>query len=170
MSEMVRNTDRELWRETPGDYYAPSLHVTEGGGIGMNVGGFVIVKPIREWHALLDELERVSAKYENACKEGVRIAAFHQERADRLAGEVERLKSRCCAICNDTGELQDAQAWDCGQANSECPYCPDKVKALTASQAKLVGALESIAKNTCCGSCQEAVLVAKQALNEAQGE
>ena len=48
----MQNTDRELWRETEDDYYAPSLHVTEGGGIGMNVGGTVIVMPIREWHAL----------------------------------------------------------------------------------------------------------------------
>jgi hypothetical protein len=48
----AKNTDRELWREIPDDYYAPSVHVTIGGGIGMNVGGFVIVLPIREWHAL----------------------------------------------------------------------------------------------------------------------
>jgi hypothetical protein len=46
------NTDRELWRETEGDYYAPSIHVTEHGGIGINVGGTVVVRPIREWHAL----------------------------------------------------------------------------------------------------------------------
>jgi len=32
-----------------------------------------------------------------------------------------------CAVCRDTGELQDSQAWDCGQSNSECPYCPHKV-------------------------------------------
>ena len=44
------NTDRELWREREGDYYADSLHVTEGGGIGMNCGGSVIVMPIRKWH------------------------------------------------------------------------------------------------------------------------
>lgn len=48
------NTDRELWRETAGDYYAPSLFVTAGGGIGINVGGYVHVLPIREWHALAE--------------------------------------------------------------------------------------------------------------------
>jgi hypothetical protein len=52
----AENTDRELWREIPDDYYAPSLHVTVGGGIGMNVGGFVIVLPIREWHALAKKI------------------------------------------------------------------------------------------------------------------
>lgn len=46
------NTDRELWRERPGDFYADSLFVTESGGIGMNVGGHCIVKPIRDWHKL----------------------------------------------------------------------------------------------------------------------
>lgn len=48
----MQNTDRELWRETEDDYYAPSLHVTEGGSIGVNVGGTMIIMPIRDWHAL----------------------------------------------------------------------------------------------------------------------
>jgi hypothetical protein len=48
---VVKNTDRELWRETD-DYYAPSIHVTLGGGIGINVGGTVYVMPLRDWHAL----------------------------------------------------------------------------------------------------------------------
>jgi hypothetical protein len=57
------NTDRELWRgpdEGNGDFYADSIHVTEGGGIGMNVGGLVIVMPIREWHALAARKSPVS--------------------------------------------------------------------------------------------------------------
>jgi hypothetical protein len=47
-----QNTDREVWRERPGDYYADSIHVTADGGIGINCGGSVYVKPIREWHAM----------------------------------------------------------------------------------------------------------------------
>ena len=47
------NTDREIWRGPEnGGYYADSIHVTEGGGIGIHVGGHVIVKPLRDWHAL----------------------------------------------------------------------------------------------------------------------
>lgn len=46
------NTDRELWREVEGDYYAPRIFVTAGGGIGIEVGGLVYVKPVRDWHAL----------------------------------------------------------------------------------------------------------------------
>ena len=50
MDRVCANTDKELWRERPGDYYANSIHVTEGGGIGMDVAGFVIVAPIKAWH------------------------------------------------------------------------------------------------------------------------
>lgn len=50
-----QNTDRELWRERDGDYYADSIHVTEYGGIGINCGGYVITLPLREWHRLAIE-------------------------------------------------------------------------------------------------------------------
>lgn len=51
----VPNTDREIWRgpdEGNGSFYADSIHVTAGGGIGIDCGGHVIVKPLRDWHAL----------------------------------------------------------------------------------------------------------------------
>lgn len=43
------NTDRELWREREGDYYADSIHVTQDGAIGINTGGLVVVKTLRAW-------------------------------------------------------------------------------------------------------------------------
>lgn len=46
------NTAKELWRETPDDFYSPSLFVAPSGGIGIDVGGYVVVMPIRSWHAL----------------------------------------------------------------------------------------------------------------------
>lgn len=52
------NTDRELFREKPDDYYAASLHVTKEGSIGINVGGTVYVRPLREWHAAIARSER----------------------------------------------------------------------------------------------------------------
>jgi hypothetical protein len=76
-----KNTDREIWRERDGDYYADSIHVTEGGGIGIDCGGTVYVKPIREWHRLAggpltcnpaDELCRVLNTF-------VDTARHHQE-------------------------------------------------------------------------------------------
>ena len=48
----MKNTDRELWREIDGYYYSPRIFVTAQGSIGIDVGGFCIVKPIREWHKL----------------------------------------------------------------------------------------------------------------------
>jgi hypothetical protein len=51
----AQNTDRELYREPDagnGSFYSDSVFVTEGGAIGMNVGGSVIVKSIRAWHEL----------------------------------------------------------------------------------------------------------------------
>ena len=44
------NTDEEIWRKTPDDYYSPSIHVTRDGQIGINVGGQVIIAPIEAWH------------------------------------------------------------------------------------------------------------------------
>ena len=56
MSEQraYQNTDRELWREREGDYYADSVHVTQGGGLGIKCGGTVYVKSLRQWHALAE--------------------------------------------------------------------------------------------------------------------
>lgn len=49
----AKNTDRELWRESDDrSQTTPSIHVTQDGGIGINVGGTVIVMPLRKWHEL----------------------------------------------------------------------------------------------------------------------
>jgi len=62
MDDAALNTDRELYREPDkngiGDYYCHSIHVTKEGGIGINVGGFVIVKTLREWFHLVPEEDR----------------------------------------------------------------------------------------------------------------
>lgn len=63
------NTDRELWREGD-DYYAASLFVTEGGGIGINVGGHVIVMPLRRWHAIAVKVRVIEAMLRDiGCKD-----------------------------------------------------------------------------------------------------
>lgn len=43
------NTDKELWRESD-DAFANSIHLTKGGGIGIDCGGYVIVAPLKTWH------------------------------------------------------------------------------------------------------------------------
>jgi hypothetical protein len=50
--QAFQNTDREVWRETQGDFYSNSVHLTATGGLGINVGGTVYVKPPAEWHRL----------------------------------------------------------------------------------------------------------------------
>jgi hypothetical protein len=47
-----QNTDRKIWREREGDAYSDSIHVTAQGAIGIDCGGMVYVKPVREWHKL----------------------------------------------------------------------------------------------------------------------
>lgn len=54
MNQAAQNTDTEIWHETSGDFYSPSIHVTNKGAIGINVGGTVIVKDVRKWHAMAD--------------------------------------------------------------------------------------------------------------------
>ena len=51
---VCQSNDREIWRKVPGDFYSPSIHVTEGGGIGIACGGHVIVAPVEKWHAAGD--------------------------------------------------------------------------------------------------------------------
>ena len=57
MNEPLLNTDKEIWRQTPDDYYSPSIHVTEQNSIGINVSGTVYVKAVEEWHKFGDKLE-----------------------------------------------------------------------------------------------------------------
>lgn len=59
----AENTDREIWRRTPGDFYSPSVHVTAEGGIGIDVGGRVVVMDVEDWHALAwDRADRELSK------------------------------------------------------------------------------------------------------------
>ena len=67
LMQMAQNTDRELWREREGDFYADSIHVTKDGGIGMNVGGTVFVMTIKAWHAAAALRDRL-AQPESDCK------------------------------------------------------------------------------------------------------
>ena len=52
MEHSCENTDIEIWRKVPGDYYSNSIHVTKENGIGINCHGHVIVLPLEKWHEL----------------------------------------------------------------------------------------------------------------------
>lgn len=60
--QAFQNTDREVWRETPGDFYSNSVHLTATGGLGINVGGTVYVKPPAEWHRLASGARSTAAQ------------------------------------------------------------------------------------------------------------
>lgn len=71
MSE-CENTDREIWRgpdEGNGSYYADSIHITKEGAIGINCGGHVIVKPLREWFSSVnkEQEDAIYAAYLGIC-------------------------------------------------------------------------------------------------------
>lgn len=66
----AKNTDREIWRERSGDYYAPSIHVTEEGGIGIDVGGTVIVMDVRDWHGLANRQRITELCLNEKCPRG----------------------------------------------------------------------------------------------------
>jgi len=58
------NTDREIWRETPDDYYSLRILVTEIGGIAIDVGGTVYVKTVEEWHGQAKRIQQLEQQIE----------------------------------------------------------------------------------------------------------
>ena len=81
MRSCCQNTDREVWRERTDDYYADSVHITESGGLGINVGGCVVVAPPREWHETMKTRSGVM-RVERSCvmgwpSFGVGMVRFH---------------------------------------------------------------------------------------------
>ncbi len=59
----AKNTDVEIWRKVSDDYYSPSIHITEQGGI--NVGGYVLVAPVERWFAAGEAANRRSCLIED---------------------------------------------------------------------------------------------------------
>ena len=59
------NTDKEIWRKVHGDFYSPSIHVTEFNGIGINVGGTVLVAPVEAWYDAGTKILAVDPKLKN---------------------------------------------------------------------------------------------------------
>ncbi len=62
MSEMhpdemraAKNTDTPLFSEIEDDYYSPSCHMTKTRELGINVGGTVFVRSLREWFKAMNE-------------------------------------------------------------------------------------------------------------------
>lgn len=46
------NADKLVWQKDPLDPNSPSVHMTEGGGLGLTVSGRTIVLPVEVWHSM----------------------------------------------------------------------------------------------------------------------
>lgn len=116
------NTDRHLWPEIsePG---APEerLFITKEGALGINCGGYVYVKPIREWHRLAGGPFPFHTPPEAPPNEvAARARAFREQRgtwgshAEALCAEVERLheesvqweKESLCKLIDERNQLR----------------------------------------------------------------
>lgn len=95
MNGAYENTDRELWRAPDvtgnGSFYSDRVHVTAGGGIGMNVGGYVIVMRPKEWHAACKESAELRTRLDGAEAEIARLRAALNEIAIRPGEDDEWL-------------------------------------------------------------------------------
>ena len=141
------NTDKEIWRERPGDYYADSIHVTEGGGIGINCGGYVYVKPVREWHKLAGGSFPPSPSPNGPAQEGtdgsaadpsqdlvldMDCAGLHSER-DWLLDIIKRARDRI---------IEQRSWWRCRTHGDQpqntwgCPQCVVDLRAQLAERDK----------------------------------
>lgn len=90
-----RNTDTEIWRRVPGDFYSPSIHVTEGGSIGINVGGYVIVASVYKWHEAGEKLLSVPNDRPGRLSEAIQNAIFPERAIFNLRnfGNIRKPKS-----------------------------------------------------------------------------
>jgi hypothetical protein len=123
-----KNTDKEIWRKVEGNYYSPSIHVTESGGIGINVGGIVIVKPIEDWHSVMfNFMDGFKMRLGKASLAGkvVAIEDLPTERDIRdilIQWEHATDKDQCCSSCYEdkaTGYGDDIETCCCRHENSE---------------------------------------------------
>ena len=71
MNEACKNTDKQIWVKEGAEIdegYLPSIYVTEGGHIGIKVGGTVIVKSVEDWHKLGNRIEDTKRLFRSSVK------------------------------------------------------------------------------------------------------
>lgn len=100
--------------------------------------------------------ERDSLKMELQIKDNFYMVAIEQR--DKAYEELERLsgKTEFCGQCE--------------QYARELEKCSQTKESLLAQMNLYKAALKSIAENSCCTSCREAGLVAKEVLSQQEGE
>ena len=101
------NTDRELWRNS-----YDSVHITEGGGIGINNRGRVLVKTPKEWHETDKELEALRAKWGLKEIERHNEEKFKWKANERADKAEETAKLLLIALEKLVADVADYPAWD----------------------------------------------------------
>lgn len=115
-----QNTDREIWHDRDDHGYGPSIFVTQGGAIGINVGGTAIVAPVQAWHSSASDAGNLRAEIESLKNDVASLGILkgdaernYHEAASKLSAaraEIERLTKERDVIANQL---------ECEKANSE---------------------------------------------------
>lgn len=99
--------DVHLWPQTSRDGYAPTVHGVTEDAIGINVGGYVIVQPIRTWHAQAKSYGALEARCRELQEEVRYLRAYGNKDctamadAARASSELETI----CERCAGTGKI-----------------------------------------------------------------
>ena len=62
----TKNTDTHLFSEVESDYYSYSCHMTQDRLLGIDVGGYVKVMSLKDWHQLEQQLAEKEKEIANA--------------------------------------------------------------------------------------------------------
>lgn len=101
--QACKNTDKEIWREKPGDHYSPSIHVTADGAIGISVDGMVIVRSVKEWHRLARTNKPIFAN-----DKAILIRKYLQEIIDmsgRFTGQTRYEEDHVYHLCDALAQI-----------------------------------------------------------------
>lgn len=108
------NTDKHLWPLVSDDAFAPSVHATKDGSIGINVGGHVIVMPIRKWHMLAIAKQReaqLNLELREHIEQKAELLAENQEQGLDLIAAKEREAQRDEDVATLAGILKSVRAY-----------------------------------------------------------
>ena len=88
--EAAKNTDTLLFSEVEDDYYSPSCHMTKGRALGINVGGTVVIKPLREWFKAIAQLKECREELKDRCAD----LEFEYNGRIKAENEIDRLEKQ----------------------------------------------------------------------------
>jgi hypothetical protein len=102
MDKPVENTDTHLFYEDHSDEgYSPSCHMTKDRKLGIQVGGHVIVMPLRSWHHLQKEKEELERQmYSPNMSKALQIKKLQKEN-EELQNKIKVMEETCTQVAFD---------------------------------------------------------------------